>query len=119
LAQVDQSDVAPTSICGLKCQYIERYELLTIAAKWEAEPVPFWRQFKPSKKINRLMRIARLVNWFQSKIDAGEPPTRPKLVAVAKDDFSLSEEVADLVWQDYAPDHLSSPGRRPGSRNRH
>jgi hypothetical protein len=119
LAHVDESDVGSASICGLKCQYIERHELLAIAAKWEEEPVPFWRQFKPSKRINQLMRIARLVSWFQCKIDAGEPPIRLKLVTVAKEEFSLAEAVADRVWLEYAPDYLRSPGRRPGSQKRH
>jgi hypothetical protein len=124
LANVDQSDVAPECTAGLMCQFVGAYELHAICANRGEEPPPFWRRFKrPRKKLSRkeedLQPLARLVSWFQCKIDAGERLIHEQFRAEAEKVFSISGQIVEDAWNDFAPEKWKLPGRPPGSRNRH
>jgi hypothetical protein len=118
LAHLDYSDVERGCMAGLMCQYIGRYELTAISEKWGEGPVPFSKRPVSSTKIDRQMTVARVVSWFQGKIDAREWSPQQQLCAEADREFSISSYRFGLVWREFAPEEWRLPGRPRGSGNR-
>jgi hypothetical protein len=118
LAHVDHNGVALDCVAGLMCQSVGGYELFAICTKLGVEPPPFWRRFWPRRK-GDAHKLAQLVNWFHSKIEADERVTRGQLRDQAATFSIKAKTVVDKIWDEFAPDGWKSPGRPKGASNRH